>query len=1843
MEQFIYLKKNKLPLFVSTLLLLLNVHSLYANTSESSNYILKNCVISTAGNKSSTTNNQLTFTIGQPSRTGQSESQKNMLTLGFWQERFPKPVLDQIPDQEICADSPPIFLEELNPGVLEGLSGGKYIWYRDDNGKPDFKYGEIKTTDSSGKYWVKYFAPYQSGSDQSYFTLIKNALPVVNFTFKNVCDQQKMSFLNTSTSTSGKISRCVWSFGDGSQIEGCDNISHIFPEAGSYLVNLNLTTENGCMADTKKLVVVHEIPNEQISYNDPTSFCQGNHAVLHAPLSDNYSYQWQKNGINIVNEISPKLVVTESGKYSVLLTNEKNCSYSTDPVEITVYPLPTAIIISNSSTICFPEKATITIGLTGASPWNLTLTNGSSFIHKSNITKPILDINVSEAGTYYISDISDAHCSGSSKGSVNVVVNHKPQPGEIPVFGPPIACAGNIDYMYVYTYSANFLNDVNQYEWSVSSSDAEIISSPFEKEIKVRFTVDQPESLTVFIQLTATNDCGSTSVNFPVQLSTECVWPGDVNYDGTINDELDENFKLVDPVELTDFNILSSFTTLCISESYRKGTKRSVSCNPLTGECYLSDAFSYLWAPQPSVDWINWVDMSFEGTFDKDTCVEIYQNLLPANLKHFDTDGNGEIDTQYPFNNLPSYDPLIQAPRNDPEVIAYILATHPLTPPMHNVGQMNNNRRNRSHVITSPDVNIFLISESQTLSETTKVFEVTMGSESNPITDVSGVNFEIRLEKGTWENAKFYYSYFSYEKMTFVQSHLGRLAYNMSSMSLIHTVQKNVALIAMQRTDGESVTFSGEMLLRIECTFPIVSQTAKRSRKNIQRIPVEVAVASSNQISAKCEVKALTSSSAIIYIDDVYPPNSPSELSARTILPGQIILEWNDNSTTEDAFIVERSEGSRDAFVELATLSIDSTAYTDTSIQANSVYYYRIKAINEFGSSYSNEVNETTNISPTISSIEDQLVDKNTSLVIPFTINDHETLPSDLMVNVQVSNDTIIESLTVDGESKERTLNIMTSDSSNGQSRVTISVDDGSKTTQLTFLLTVTGTRLKFDSDHYIGNPENVLQFPIRLDKSDLVQIEGINVSLSFDSTVVSPISCILSDMLGSNYHLDMNTVAGTVRIGIMANSNLISFDGIIATLNMKIIGSPGATTHLEFTQAELNETIVHKNDALITVNDQPKAMDLTLTGNEDIEISETLSVIDEIGESLTYTIVENPIMGNLTLNVKTGDFIYQPFLNQNGTDTFTFKATDNYIDSNTATITLTITPEPDAPTISYIDSQFSWMDSQAKAIEFSIGDIDNSHEQLYVSGVSSNTDLVKSENIILECSENICSAQINTNEGKHGSTQITLSVKDNDALISSCTFDLIVGGLKLEMPLKTVVFPEEIFSIPLKLSNASNDLIQSIHLYFQFEPDFLKSSEQYILSTLLENHDYTQDVEVNNDEGYVSFNIMASSTPVPLSGIITNLMFNASAQSPANQCISIKPDSTLVNLQSLNAQTSSVCFTETIISGSVHYFTKTLSGDEKPVPNVILSLTGDVYYTTTTNESGDYTFDGLPPGNYEVTPQKRDTSTDALNSSDASIIAQSSVGIRELNCYELIAADVTLNGGVSAMDASNVARFKIGLTNCLNDDCMHWAFVSNPIQTCNKWDKSSILYTSDKSFYMEQNQLNTNFEAIKLGDVTGNWSDSPSTRKRFRNKRNHIVLKENMMDVMPSATLSIPVKLDQFTRIQGIDLYIGFDPEKVSIKNVSFGDSILQWHNYQLMYNDSPDGILAISIFAQSDIISTEGDVALIEFSVNRPGQTPLLIEMFECNESDCSGGFEWNGSTVKDMYLNATQLKTQ
>lgn len=85
-------------------------------------------------------------------------------------------------------------------------------------------------------------------------------------------------------------------------------------------------------------------------------------------------------------------------------------------------------------------------------------------------------------------------------------------------------------------------------------------------------------------------------------------------------------------------------------------------------------------------------------------------------------------------------------------------------------------------------------------------------------------------------------------------------------------------------------------------------------------------------------------------------PLAPSGLQVGGFPGGQIRVAWTDNASDEASFQIERSTGDRNGYALLATVSANTTLYTDTTVALETTYWYRVRACNTDGcSAYSKD------------------------------------------------------------------------------------------------------------------------------------------------------------------------------------------------------------------------------------------------------------------------------------------------------------------------------------------------------------------------------------------------------------------------------------------------------------------------------------------------------------------------------------------------------------------------------------------------------------------------------------------------------------------------------------------------------------------------------------------------------------------------------------------------------------------------------------------------------------------------------------------------------------------------
>jgi PKD repeat protein len=210
--------------------------------------------------------------------------------------------------------------------------------------------------------------------------------------------------------------------------------SNVYPNAsGDYSC---IVTLNGGCSDTSNTIAVNVIaaPNAEINYNGSTTFCDGNALLLSANAGVGFTYEWFINGFTTgVHTINYN--ATTSGNYMVKVTNASNCYAFSNPVNITVNPIPNVNVAASGNTNICPGN---TVTLIAPIDNNITYqwaVNGNPILFATNN-----DLLVDAMGYYSVTAVNSYNCSATSSPTFVYVNGGSNAP--IYATGPTSFCPG---------------------------------------------------------------------------------------------------------------------------------------------------------------------------------------------------------------------------------------------------------------------------------------------------------------------------------------------------------------------------------------------------------------------------------------------------------------------------------------------------------------------------------------------------------------------------------------------------------------------------------------------------------------------------------------------------------------------------------------------------------------------------------------------------------------------------------------------------------------------------------------------------------------------------------------------------------------------------------------------------------------------------------------------------------------------------------------------------------------------------------------------------------------------------------------------------------------------------------------------------------------------------------------------------------------------------------------------------------------------------------------------------------------------------------------------------------
>jgi len=199
-------------------------------------------------------------------------------------------------------------------------------------------------------------------------------------------------------------------------------------QSGTYTIELLSPCGDVVSTNSIAVTISGQLPTAPtIAVNGNLTFCEGGSAALSVPNQTGVSYQWKRNNTNVGSN-SNSFTATQSGTYTIEVSNSCGSILSSNSVVITVNPIPTTPVISANGPLSFCEGQNVVLSLPSA----------QSYLWSNGATSQSITVNTS--GTYTGQVIQNGCSSAVSQNTV-VIVNIQPV---APTFiSNSEVCAGN--------------------------------------------------------------------------------------------------------------------------------------------------------------------------------------------------------------------------------------------------------------------------------------------------------------------------------------------------------------------------------------------------------------------------------------------------------------------------------------------------------------------------------------------------------------------------------------------------------------------------------------------------------------------------------------------------------------------------------------------------------------------------------------------------------------------------------------------------------------------------------------------------------------------------------------------------------------------------------------------------------------------------------------------------------------------------------------------------------------------------------------------------------------------------------------------------------------------------------------------------------------------------------------------------------------------------------------------------------------------------------------------------------------------------------------------------------
>ncbi|MCX6352366.1 MAG: PKD domain-containing protein, partial [Bacteroidetes bacterium] len=210
--------------------------------------------------------------------------------------------------------------------VDSSTNAANYLW--------SFGDGNTSTASSpshayavAGTYTVKLFTSNGTCYDSTSHTLTVAPNPVANFSYSGaLCLNKVISFKDSSSISSGKITSYSWSFGDGNS-DTAMNPTHSYTKSGTMTVVLSVTSDAGCTGKAAiKALAIDVDASPAFTFNNDSL----RYYSFTATDTKAASYDWQFGDGGSSNAANPthKYATNDTFKVTLTVTNSTGCIFT---------------------------------------------------------------------------------------------------------------------------------------------------------------------------------------------------------------------------------------------------------------------------------------------------------------------------------------------------------------------------------------------------------------------------------------------------------------------------------------------------------------------------------------------------------------------------------------------------------------------------------------------------------------------------------------------------------------------------------------------------------------------------------------------------------------------------------------------------------------------------------------------------------------------------------------------------------------------------------------------------------------------------------------------------------------------------------------------------------------------------------------------------------------------------------------------------------------------------------------------------------------------------------------------------------------------------------------------------------------------------------------------------------------------------------------------------------------------------------------------------------------------------------------------------------------------------